>query len=74
MELTDRVSVVLTEHGAEILNSTNAHLKISIPSIKWKTDFKKNDLYINSLASLFRLFGDHCGVGNKIAFKRLKKI
>lgn len=73
MELNDIVQVKLTERGAKIINEQNASLKLTNPSLSFKTDYKKGDIYRNELWEVFRNFGNSCYMGVELPFVNLIK-
>ena len=72
MELQDRVTVTLTEHGAKILNKCNKEFNDRYPKIKlFKTDYKGGDLFTRELYDIINIFKDHFGPGCYICFTNI---
>lgn len=72
MELQDRVTVTLTEHGAKILNEINKKFNDRYPKIKlFKTDYKGGDLFTSELYDLINSFNGHFNPGCYVCFKNI---
>ena len=72
MELQDRVTVTLTEHGAKILNKISKELNDRCKNVKpFKTDHKKGDLLTSELYDIISIFKDHFGPGCYICFTNI---
>lgn len=72
MELQDRVTVTLTEHGAKILNKCNKEFNDRYPKIKlFKTDYKGGDLFTSELYDIINSFNGHFNPGCYVCFKNI---
>lgn len=72
MELQDRVTVTLTEHGAKILNKCNKEFNDRYPKIKlFKTDYKGGDLFTSELYDIINSFNGHFNPGCYVCFTNI---
>lgn len=73
MELQDRVTVTLTEHGARKLNEYNKKFNDRIPSAKkpFKTDYKEGDLLTSDLYDIINRFDGEFFIGCNVCFKNI---
>ena len=74
IDLNDKVSVVLTKYGAEVLNANNEEMENKCPSIARKTDYKEGDIYEDQLWSVLGDFEGCFYIGHKMVFNQLKKV
>ena len=72
MELNDHVKVILTQRGADILNTINANYKKQLPTYTWMTDYKAGDTYRTELWNLFTIFGPFAYYGAHNSFTNLE--
>lgn len=72
MELQDRVTVTLTEHGAKILNKINKEFNDRCKKVKpFKTDHKEGDLLTSELYDIINTFKDHFNPGSYVCFTNI---
>ena len=72
MELQDRVTVVLTQYGANVLNQKNKEFNDMCPKIKpLKTNYKEGDLFTSNLYDIINSFKEEFGVGCHVCFKNI---
>lgn len=72
MELQDRVTVTLTEHGAKILNERNRMANKISHLNSARTDYKEGDLITSHFDVILDIFKNEFYVGNhKFCFKNI---
>lgn len=72
MELQDRVTVTLTEHGAKILNKINNEFNDRCKKVKpFKTDYKEGDLFTSELYDIINTFKDHFNPESYVCFTNI---
>lgn len=64
----DACSVVLTQLGADILNSQNSKANEHLDCLALKQNYAVGDIYKAQLWHLMKTFGDYCHLGSKIPF------
>ncbi|WP_303223978.1 hypothetical protein [Butyricimonas faecihominis] len=73
MELQDRVTVTLTEHGAKKLNECNKYFNDRCPKLKpFKTDYKAGDEVTDCLHEIINRFEGQFSVGSDVCFRNLR--
>lgn len=73
MELQDRVTVTLTEHGAKILNEINNEFNDRCKKVKpFKTDYKEGDEVTDCLHEIINRFEGQFSVGSNVCFRNLR--
>lgn len=73
MELQDRVTVTLTEHGAKKLNECNKDFNDRCPKLKpFKTDYKAGDEVTDCLHEIINRFDGQFSVGSNVCFRNLR--
>lgn len=73
MELNDCVKVILTQRGADIVNTVNSGYKERAPILEWKTDYKAGDTYKTELWDICAMFGPFSRWGAEATFTQLEK-
>lgn len=70
MELQDRVTVVLTQHGANVLNNKNKEYNEKFPdSDCLRTDHAAGEFLSDRLFNIIDTFKDHIHLGGIVCFK-----
>lgn len=69
MELQDRVTVVLTKHGANVLNKQNKEYNDKFPKAeRRRTDYVVGELLSDHLFNIINTFKDHFNPGSCVCF------
>ena len=72
MELQDRVTVVLTQHGANVLNKQNKEHNDKFPNEKsLRTDHTAGELLSDNLFNIINTFKDHFNPESYACFKNI---
>ena len=67
----DKVCVLLTITGANILNCLNKKANTGFllrSSVRFRTDYKEGEIYSDKLWHLMKVFGDKCDLGLEVPF------
>lgn len=69
MELQDRVTVVLTKHGANVINNQNKEYNDKFPKAeRRRTDYVVGELLSDHLFNIINTFKDHFNPGSCVCF------
>ena len=72
MELQDRVTVVLTKHGANVLNNQNKEYNDKFPKAeRRRTDYDVGMFLSDSLFNIINTFKDHFNPGSCVCFTNI---
>lgn len=72
MELQDRVTVTLTEHGANVINNQNKEYNDKFPKAeRRRTDYVVGELLSDHLFNIIDTFKDHFRIGTMACFMNI---
>lgn len=75
MELQDEVTVVLTQHGANVLNKQNKEHNDKFPNEKsLRTDHTAGELLSDNLFNIINTFKDHFNPESYACFKKRRRL